>query len=373
MSIVLERVTKVFPNGRVAVRDLTLEIGDGEMLVLVGPSGCGKSTVLRLIAGLEPPTTGRIVIDGRDMTGVPPNERDLSMVFQSYALYPHKTVAENLGFGLRMRGVDRAAIETRVRDAAGALQIEPLLHLKPAQLSGGQRQRVALGRAMVREPRAFLLDEPLSNLDPQLRVDTRAELARLHRRLHATMIHVTHDQEEAMTLGDRIAVLHDGAAEQVAPPLEVYRQPVNMFVAAFVGSPKMNLLRVTAAARDGGRVALDGPGFSFDAPAGVEPGAALFLGVRPRDVVMVGAGQGDAVAEITLVEPLGHEAIVHARLAAGGPEVIIVANADEVHGSAETVHLGFRRERLHLFRADDESRLDSSSVGGPPSGAARNP
>jgi multiple sugar transport system ATP-binding protein len=357
VSIALERVTKVFPNGRVAVRDLTFEIGDGELLALVGPSGCGKSTVLRLIAGLEAPTSGRILIDGRDMTQVPPNARDLSMVFQSYAPYPHKTVAENLAFGLRMRGVDRAAIEPRVRAAAEALQIEQLLPLKPAQLSGGQRQRVALGRAIVREPRAFLLDEPLSNLDPQLRVDTRAELGQLHRRLHATMVHVTHDQEEAMTLGDRIAVLRDGAAEQIAPPLEVYQRPVNAFVATFVGSPKMNLVRVTVAAKDGGRVALDGPGFSLDAPPGVPQGAALLLGIRPRDTAMVAAGEGDALAQITLVEPLGHEAIVHARLDAGGPQVSIVANLDEIPASSGTVHLRFRRERIHLFGADDGRRL----------------
>jgi multiple sugar transport system ATP-binding protein len=358
VSIALERVTKVFANGRVAVRDLTLEIGDGELLVLVGPSGCGKSTVLRLIAGLETPTSGRIVIDGRDMTGVPPNERDLAMVFQSYALYPHKTVADNLAFGLRMRGVDRAAIEPRIRAVAEALQIEQLLHLKPAQLSGGQRQRVALGRALVREPRAFLLDEPLSNLDPQLRVDTRAELGQLHRRLRATMIHVTHDQEEAMTLGDRIAVLRDGAAEQIAPPIEVYQRPVNVFVATFVGSPKMNLLGVTVTVKDGGRLALDGPGFSIDAPPlGMEQGVPLLLGIRPRDIVLVAAGQGDAMAQITLVEPLGHEAIVHARLDAGGPELTIVANADDVPASSEAVHLRVRRERLYLFRGDDGRRL----------------
>jgi multiple sugar transport system ATP-binding protein len=358
VSIALERVTKVFPNGRVAVRDLTLEIGDGELLVLVGPSGCGKSTVLRLIAGLETPTSGRVTIDGRDMTGVPPNERDLAMVFQSYALYPHKTVADNLGFGLRMRRVDQGAIARRVRAVAEALQIDQLLHLKPEQLSGGQRQRVALGRAIVREPRAFLLDEPLSNLDPQLRVDTRAELGQLHRRLRATMIHVTHDQEEAMTLGDRIAVLRDGAAEQIALPLEVYQRPVNVFVATFVGSPKMNLLDVAVAAWGDGRLALNGPGFSIEAPPlGVEQGMPLLLGVRPRDVVLVEPGHGDAVAQINLIEPLGHEAVVRAGIDARGPEITTVANADAVPALSETVGLRFRRDRLHLFKPDDGERV----------------
>jgi multiple sugar transport system ATP-binding protein len=361
VAIALEHVSKIFANGRVAVRDLTLEIGDRELLVLVGPSGCGKSTVLRLIAGLEAPTSGRIVIDGRDMTDVPPNERDLAMVFQSYALYPHKTVAENLAFGLRMRGVDRAAIASRVGAVAATLQIDRLLELKPAQLSGGQRQRVALGRALVREPRAFLLDEPLSNLDPQLRVETRAELAQLHQRLGATMIHVTHDQEEAMTLGDRIAVLRDGAVDQVAPPLEMYRRPVNVFVATFVGSPKMNLLDVAVTARDGG-LAINGHGFSIDAvtdapPVTIDQSAPLLLGIRPRDVALVKPGHGDAVAEMNLIEPLGHEAIVRARLDAGGPEVTLVVNADEVPASLETIGVMFRRDRMHFFRRDDGRRL----------------
>jgi multiple sugar transport system ATP-binding protein len=297
------------------------------------------------------------------MTGVPPNERDLAMVFQSYALYPHKTVADNLGFGLRMRGVDRAAIESRVGAVAAALQIEPLLDLKPAQLSGGQRQRVALGRAIVREPRAFLLDEPLSNLDPQLRVDTRAELSQLHRRLRATMIHVTHDQEEAMTLGDRIAVLRDGAAEQVAPPLEVYQRPVNTFVATFVGSPKMNLLEVAVTARGRG-LAISGSGFSIESemeieapPVSIDKRVPLLLGIRARDVLLVRPGHGDAVAQITLIEPLGHEAIVRTRITGGGPDLTIVANADEVPASGETVGLTFRRDRLHVFRADDGRRV----------------
>jgi multiple sugar transport system ATP-binding protein len=359
MSIALERVTKVFANGRVAVRDLTLDITEGELLVLVGPSGCGKSTVLRLIAGLEAPTRGRILIDGRDMTGVPPQARDLAMVFQSYALYPHKTVAENLAFGLRMRAMDRAAIDARVRTVAAALQIEPVLDQKPSHLSGGQRQRVALGRAIVREPRAFLLDEPLSNLDPQLRFDTRAELGHLHRRLRATMIHVTHDQEEAMTLGDRIAVMRDGSAEQVAAPLEVYERPANRFVGTFVGSPRMNLLEASVSAKTGGRATLDGIGFSIEPPSvDLEARSALVLGIRPRDIAIVEPGRGDALARIDLVEPLGHEVVIRARLDQGrGPSVTIVVGNDQVRAPAEAVGVQFRRDRLHLFDAGDGTRM----------------
>jgi multiple sugar transport system ATP-binding protein len=360
MSIALEQITKVFSNGRIAVRELTLEVGDGELLVLVGPSGCGKSTVLRLIAGLEAPTSGRILIDGRDMTRVPPHERDLAMVFQSYALYPHKTVAENLAFGLRMRGVDRATIDTQVRTAAEALHIEQLLDQKPGQLSGGQRQRVALGRAIVRQPRAFLLDEPLSNLDPQLRFDTRAELGQLHRRLRATMVHVTHDQEEAMTLGDRIAVMRDGSVEQIAPPLEMYQRPLNRFVASFVGSPSINLLDVTVS-RKGTTHALDGPGFSIEAPTiepALEVGSQYLLGVRPRDVLPVERSEADAVARIDLVEPLGHEVVVRGRMDEGrGPEVTIVVSSDHVPSVSDAIGLRFRRERLHLFRPDDGRRV----------------
>jgi multiple sugar transport system ATP-binding protein len=211
-------------------------------MVLVGPSGSGKSTVLRLIAGLELPTAGRILIDGRDVTAVPPQHRDLAMVFQNYALYPHKSVRENLAFGLRVRRVDAAEIDRRVRAAAATLGIEALLDRRPSQLSGGQRQRVAVGRAIVREPKAFLFDEPLSNLDPQLRAALRTELGLLHRRLAATMVYVTHDQEEAMTLGTRVAVMRDGAIEQIGPPLALFRRPANTFVAGFVGSPAMNVV-----------------------------------------------------------------------------------------------------------------------------------
>jgi multiple sugar transport system ATP-binding protein len=236
-SVRLEGIGKTYPNGHVAARGLDLEIQDGEFMVLVGPSGCGKSTALRMIAGLETPTEGRVLIGDKDVTMLPPQERDIAMVFQSYALYPHMTVRQNLAFGLRMRGAGREVTDRRVDEAARALALEAVLGRKPAQLSGGQRQRVALGRAIVREPKVFLFDEPLSNLDAKLRVETRAELARLHRRLGATVVYVTHDQEEAMTLGSRVAVMRDGFLQQVAPPMELYRRPANQFVAGFVGSP----------------------------------------------------------------------------------------------------------------------------------------
>jgi ABC-type sugar transport systems, ATPase components len=241
-SVRLAGVEKVYPNGHVAARGLDIEIADGEFMVLVGPSGCGKSTALRMIAGLETPTAGTVMIGDGDVTALPPQERDIAMVFQSYALYPHMTVRQNLAFGLRMRGATRAAIAERVQGVAQALGLGAVLERKPSQLSGGQRQRVALGRAMVRDPKVFLFDEPLSNLDAKLRVETRAELARLHRRLKATIVYVTHDQEEALTLGGRVTVMRDGLVEQVGPPMEVYRRPASIFVGGFVGSPAMNFI-----------------------------------------------------------------------------------------------------------------------------------
>jgi multiple sugar transport system ATP-binding protein len=241
-GISIERVTKVFDGEVVAVDDVSLEVGDGELMVLVGPSGCGKSTLLRLIAGLEKVTAGRIVIGGRDVTAVAPPDRDIAMVFQNYALYPHMTVRENLAFGLRQRRTPREEVARRVGELASMLGLDPLMARRPAQLSGGQRQRVAIGRALVREPSAFLLDEPLSNLDAKLRTSMRSELARLHERLRTTTVYVTHDQVEAMTLGDRVAVLRDGVVQQCDVPQVLFRRPCNLFVAAFIGSPAMNLV-----------------------------------------------------------------------------------------------------------------------------------
>ena len=333
-SVRLEGVTKTYPNGHVAAKGLDLEIRDGEFMVLVGPSGCGKSTALRMIAGLETPTGGRIMIGDRDVTTLQPQDRDIAMVFQTYALYPHMTVGENLAFGLRMRGTAPAAIEPRVKEAARALGLESVLGRRPAQLSGGQRQRVALGRAIVREPKVFLFDEPLSNLDAKLRVETRAELARLHRRLGATVVYVTHDQEEAMTLGWRVAVMKDGFLQQVAPPMELYRRPANRFVAEFVGSPGMNFL-------PGDTVA--------GSPAG--SGAAVTLGVRPHDVSLVAPGSGDADAWVDVVESRGSELLVYLRLGAkgDGPELRVVAPPEPEIQEERVVGIKFDRSRLHWF------------------------
>ena len=282
-GIVLEGVTKVFASDVVAVDDVSLEIGDGEFMVLVGPSGCGKSTILRILAGLEEVTAGEVYIDGRQVTDLPPKQRDVAMVFQNYALYPHMSVEQNLGFGLKLRKTAKPEIKRRVADAAKILGLEPLLARKPVALSGGQRQRVAMGRAMVREPKAFLMDEPLSNLDAKLRVQMRAQLAKLHDTLKTTTVYVTHDQVEAMTLGERVAVMRDGVLQQVDTPQNLYGNPSNLFVAAFIGSPPMNL--VEAKVSDG-RVAF--AEFEVPLPVGTDfgdlDGRTLILGIRPSDM-----------------------------------------------------------------------------------------
>src|SRR2546430_10327881 len=275
-SVTYDHVTKRFAGGTLAVNDFNLEVKDTEFMVLVGPSGCGKSTALRMLAGLEEISEGEIRIDDVVVNDMPPRDRDIAMVFQSYALYPHMTVADNMAFGLRMRGMPRGDIDRRVKQAAEILELGPLLKRKPRQLSGGQRQRVALGPAIVREPQAFLLDEPLSNLDAKLPVPTRIELQKQHRELRATFIYVTHDQVEAMTMGDRIAVMKDGVLQQVAPPREIYDQPANMYVAGFIGSPTMNFIPVTVQ----GKTA-KASGFDIELPTapGVEKGV---LGIRPE-------------------------------------------------------------------------------------------
>ncbi len=359
-AIRLENVEKVYPNGHVAARHIDLSIADGEFVVLVGPSGCGKSTTLRMVAGLETPTAGRIFIGDDEVTEVPPQERDIAMVFQSYALYPHKTVRENLAFGLRMRGADKALIGERVERAAKTLGLDEFLDRKPGQLSGGQRQRVALGRAIVREPKAFLFDEPLSNLDAKLRVHTRAELARMHKRLGATMIYVTHDQEEAMTLGDRVAVLHDGILQQVATPAQVYTRPANAFVGGFIGSPTMNFFQGRMEAHDGGRRFVS-PGLSLALAAGsAAPGETgeMQLGVRPQDIRVAEPGQADLMARVDVVELLGSEELVHLRLAAAEDHVVRAIFPEETPvREDETIGLRFRRDRLHFFAAGDGRRL----------------
>jgi multiple sugar transport system ATP-binding protein len=363
MAVVrLDNITKQYPGGHLAVQDFSLHVADGELLVLVGPSGCGKSTVLRVVAGLETPTRGRVFLDEREVTTLPPQARDVAMVFQSYALYPHLKVRENLAFGLRMRGVSKARIATRVEHAARMLGLDSLLDRRPAQLSGGQRQRVALGRAIVREPQAFLLDEPLSNLDARLRVETRTELARLHRRLGTTTLYVTHDQEEAMTLGDRIAVLREGHSQQVAPPLEVYRRPANVFVAGFIGSPTMNFLPCLLR-RDSGRITLAGPAFTLELaecrpPLEARSGKVL-LGVRPHDVALVAPQQADVSARVEVNEPRGNEVVMHVIVEEGTSrsQLTVVTPPENASEVGEQVGLRFRRDRLHLFDSDSGERI----------------
>jgi multiple sugar transport system ATP-binding protein len=359
-GISLRGVSKVFPNGHAAVRDVTLEVADGELLVLVGPSGSGKSTVLRAIAGLETPTAGQVLIGGHDVTGVAPQDRDLAMVFQSYALYPHKSVRDNLAFGLQLRRVAAPQIAERVRQTAAALGIDTLLDRKPAQLSGGQRQRVALGRAIVRDPQAFLLDEPLSNLDPQTRVATRAELAILHRRLGATIVYVTHDQEEAMTLGTRVAVMRDGAIEQLAPPIELFRAPANVFVAGFIGAPAMNFIDA-AVSLDGGRPRITSPALAvdgFDAHYTDGP-RDIRLGVRPHDVELTGPDEGHGRGSVQVVEPLGATTIVHLRVD-GMADRLLRAVVPPDASVAVDDRIGFRLNtaRVHLFDARTGFRIE---------------
>jgi multiple sugar transport system ATP-binding protein len=357
-EVVLEGVCKRFPNGVEAVRDVSLTVADGELVVLVGPSGCGKTTTLRLLAGLEDLTAGTVRIAGRVVNALPPSRRDLAMVFQRPALYPHLTVRENLAFGLHLRrGLlsrfrqNGADVEARVREAARMLRLEDVLDRLPGELSGGQQQRAALGRAVVRRPAAFLLDEPLSNLDARLRTEMRRELHLLHSRLPATMIHVTHDQVEAMTLGDRVAVMHRGAFEQVDRPLALYRRPCNRFVAGFLGWPPMNFLD-GAVTEQGGRACFVGDGWSLPLPAPTAAaclayrGRPVTLGIRPEGLRLAAPGGGPGLGmSVVLVEPLGSAALVTlrrqgldltARLPPDAPpcpgdEVVMTMDLDQAH------------------------------------------
>jgi multiple sugar transport system ATP-binding protein len=340
--VVLKHLDKVFPNGIPAVRDLNLDIADGELIVLVGPSGCGKTTTLRMIAGLEQPSRGEIYLGDRLVNGDAPSNRDVAMVFQGSSLYPHMSVFQNMAFGLKMRRTPWAEIEKRVRQTAETLSIEPLLDRRPSELSGGERQRVALGRAIVREPKVFLFDEPLSDLDAQLRVEMRAEIARLHERLKTTVIYVTHDQVEAMTLGERIVLMNDGSIQQTGPPLEVYRRPANFFAASFIGSPAMNFFNGDV--RDG-TFRLEN--LAFGLVGGAIPEGPAVLGVRPHDLLLGANADPFATVTVDAVEHLGHEA--YARFSLADCEHIVRLPAESPVQRGERLALSIRPAAFHLF------------------------
>jgi len=365
-TVTFDHVNKIYGDFH-AVKDLNLEIGDGEFMVLVGPSGCGKTTSLRMIAGLEEISSGELRIGDRVVNDVPPKDRDIAMVFQSYALYPHMSVRENLAFGLKLRKVPKAEIDRRVNEAAETIQLQKLLDRKPKELSGGQRQRVALGRAIVREPAVFLMDEPLSNLDAKLRVQTRAEIARLHQRLKTTIVYVTHDQVEAMTMGSRIAVMSEGLLQQVGTPQTLYDHPINRFVAGFIGSPSMNFVDVTVEGTgDGAR--LNGPSdWSVPTPprlraiAGDIAGRKLVAGFRPEhlDIGQPGEGQGGFQARADVVEYLGNEELLHVN--AADKDIVAIVNSEHRVKPGDIVPLVLSLDKLHLFDAETGDSLTTAA------------
>jgi ABC-type sugar transport system ATPase subunit len=359
-KVIVRNLVKAYGDLEV-VHGIDFEIADGEFVVLVGPSGCGKSTILRMIAGLETVTGGEIVIDGRVVNDVPPRERDIAMVFQDYALYPHMSVRQNLGFGLKMRGKPRADIAAAVKRTAEILKIEALLDRKPKQLSGGQRQRVAIGRAIAREPELFLFDEPLSNLDAQLRVEMRTQIKRLHMSFEGTSVYVTHDQTEAMTLADRIVALRAGNIEQVGGPEELYADPANTFVAGFIGSPKMNLLKARLAA-DGGDLAVvpeGGPALPLPAALaerlGAHAGREVTLGIRPEHLTDVWSGDDRRSLvpldlHVEIIEPLGADTLIFTRL--GTAEVVARVSAGSGATAGAPMRLRLDLGHIHLFDSD---------------------
>jgi multiple sugar transport system ATP-binding protein len=358
-QVTFDRVGKIF-NDTVALRELNLTVKSGEFLSLLGPSGCGKTTSLRMLAGLDYPTSGTISIGDRVVNELPPAKRDIAMVFQSYALYPHMSVAQNIEYPLKKRGFPKAEREQKVRQAATLLQLEALMDRKPRQLSGGQQQRVALGRALVRDPAVFLLDEPLSNLDAKLRAHMRAELIQLHQRIGRTMVYVTHDQLEAMTMSDRIAVLSNGILQQCGSPDEVYNRPANVFVASFIGTPSMNFIDGILA-RSGDKVLVRGGGMTVNLPShaihqdvGRGEQAEVTIGVRPEDVLVAGEG---AQANVKVVEPTGHENVVLFDL--DGTEVVGRFGPDTRLKPKQPVTLSFRTSRLHVFARPGGRRLNT--------------
>ncbi len=364
-SVTLEAISKRFDvDSPEALSTVSLDIAEGEFIVLVGPSGCGKTTLLRIVAGLESATEGRVLLDRADISSVSPGDRNIAMVFQNYALFPHLTVAENIGFGLRIRGTSKAERRPKVAEAARLLGLEEFLERRPGELSGGQRQRVAMGRAIVRDPAVFLMDEPLSNLDAKLRVEMRAEISRLQKALAATTIYVTHDQTEAMTMGDRVVVLDRGVVQQVAAPAELYERPANVFVARFIGAPTMNLLQASAKSGTlsvGGRVLADSQADR------ALPNGDVLLGARPEHVQIVEADSPNALiaGEVALVEHLGKEAQVHLDIdvkVLAGDDSAFVATVDPAGAPPPkaTVGIGFDVSAVHIFDQQTGEALRSN-------------
>jgi len=360
-SVELKNVSKIFDGNVVAVRDTSLKIDDKEFVVLVGPSGCGKSTILRTIAGLEDATSGEIYIGGTLVNDIPPKDRDIAMVFQNYALYPHMTVYDNLSFGLKLRKYPKAEINKRVVEAAQILNIKDYLDRKPKALSGGQRQRVALGRALVRKPNVFLFDEPLSNLDAKLRVQMRVEINRLHNQLRTTMIYVTHDQVEAMTMGSRIVVLNEGVIQQVDSPMELYNNPINKFVAGFIGSPAMNFIRGEIVSN--GAFQFKSGLFSIDLskplPQGLKghPGRNVVMGIRPEHILDASIHSNKALSnpqtiEVEVVEPVGNEVFVY--FSEGDQQYCMRLAPERLYHPGESIQIRFDLEKVHFFDAESD-------------------
>jgi multiple sugar transport system ATP-binding protein len=362
-TVTFDHIVKDYGPVKV-VKDFNLDIQDGEFMVLVGPSGCGKTTALRMVAGLEEITDGTLKIGERVVNDVPPKDRDIAMVFQSYALYPHMTVYDNLAFGLKLRKVSKADIDRRVTEAAGILDLGKLLQRKPKELSGGQRQRVALGRAIVREPAVFLMDEPLSNLDAKLRVQTRAEIARLHQRLKTTTMYVTHDQVEAMTMGSRIAVMNEGILQQVGSPQQLYDHPVNRFVAGFIGSPAMNFVEVSVGGSGDGAT-LEAEGMTIPLPArfreSVGSAAKVVAGFRPEHLEIGNGAAGDAAqlrATADVVEYLGNEELLH--VTSGGRDIVAIVGSEHRVKPGDVLDFRVPLPKLHLFNAETGVSLTSA-------------
>ena len=350
-KVQLRGITKSYANLEV-IHGIDIDIADGEFIVIVGPSGCGKSTLLRMVAGLEAITGGEVVIGDRVVNKLEPKDRDIAMVFQNYALYPHMTVFQNMAYGLKIRGLSRTDIDAQVKRAAEILELGPLLERKPRQLSGGQRQRVAMGRAIVREPAVFLFDEPLSNLDAKLRVQMRLEIQKLHRRLGTTSLYVTHDQVEAMTLAQRMMVMNAGRAEQIGTPMEVYQNPASVFVAGFIGSPAMNFL--DGKGEGAGRIALDGGG-SVAIPGKVEAGRRVTVGIRPEHLAPCKPSEANLVGSVEVVEALGADTLIHVTIAGRS---IIARLAQGAHAEiGEPIALAAVRDKVYVFDADTGARL----------------